>query len=120
MSLPTPSCSRLTHTSWFATICDSPPFLNVVDISLRMSRQAETPQDLDRGPVYVPVLMQLTEFENDLMTRLHRAPPSNGFTAEYISQLDRRWSVWLKEFKEEQARMAGPMLYVYATIRFHW
>jgi hypothetical protein len=85
-----------------------------------MARQAETPQDLDRGPVYVPVLMRLTESENELMIKLHRAPLSNGLAAEYISQLGGRWSIWLKDFKEEKARMAGPMLYVYATIRFHW
>lgn len=108
-----------TFNSWYATICDQPPFLRWSEIDHDLSTAAVEAKDLDGGPDAVPFLVQLTVFENDLLTRLHGGS-SQALSTEYVLDTEARWDKWTKAFREEQGRVSRPMLYIYANIRFHW
>lgn len=105
--------------SWYATICDQAPFLRWSEIDHDLSPADGDMTDLDRGVEAVPFLVQLTVFENDLLSRLH-AGPSQTITTEYVLDTEARWDKWTKAFREEQGKVSRPMLYIYANIRFHW
>ncbi|ORY31059.1 hypothetical protein BCR39DRAFT_104327 [Naematelia encephala] len=54
------------------------------------------------------------------MRKLHRSPPPHSLSLDDVTQRERKWAVWMTNFKQEERRTARPMLYIYASIRFHW
>jgi hypothetical protein len=104
--------------SWFATLLDGPPFIqsNTYDPSLTPSWDREG-IDGERWIDQHPCVVQLTMFENELLTAIHTMPElSQG----YILDLEARLADWMKVFREEQLAVPSWMLHTYANIRFHW
>jgi hypothetical protein len=106
-------------SSWYATICDQAPYLRWSEIDHDLSPVEGDATDLDRGVEAAPFLVQLTVFENDLLSRLH-AGRNQPLSTDFVLETEARWDKWTKAFREEQGRVSRPMLYIYATIRFHW
>ena len=112
-----PMSATPTHRSWYATICDQPPFLRWRDITVTFT-PTTAPYDMDHGPDTIPFLINLTFLENDFVAALNE--PGMQMNVEFVLETEAKWNRWAGAFREEQERMARPMLYVYANIRYHW
>lgn len=102
--------------SWFASLCGEAPFLRYSEVDMDLPL-AQAPDDLESGIDTYPFLVQLTLYENQLLTLAHTG---KEFSAEFVLETEGKWGVWMSLFRDEQAATPRPILYAFASIRFHW